>query len=368
MGSVSYHKGSGLYQGTVSLGTDANGKRLRRVVYGRTQADVVEKMKGVMAEAEAGVVKTASESTHVFLRRWLKHVEQNNELRASTIQSYTYIIEQYVIGRLPDVALGRVTPLTVQGLLDALRNEGKSGRVRFHVHTYLGRAFKQAVMWNLIARNPVDGVERPVWRPKRFETWTPEQAGRFLAAAEGHRMYPLFALALATGMREGELIGLRRRNLDLQEGAVDVVEQMVELEGKHVGHAPVKTDSGNRTNRLPPAVVAILRKHLADMMAEGLAGCELVFPTREGTPYLKTNVLRTMKRVAKAAGVPTIRMHDTRHTVATHLIGAGVPAEEVKQQLGHSQLSITVDTYVKPTKKVADRVGAAIGDLFFSAK
>lgn len=219
-----------------------------------------------------------------------------------------------------------------------------------------------AVRWNLIARNTCDLVSPP--RRKHFEIQplSIEQIHQLLAAARGHRQEALILLALATGMRRGELLALKWQDLDLEKRILQVRRILTripsKLPGKGFEETEPKTDRGRRSIVLPPFMVEVLKQHRLRQLEEKLkAGPawnnhDYMFCTSIGTHLNPTrDVLNVLKSFLKKAGLPNIRFHDLRHSSATMLLSMQVHPKIVQEILGHSQINITMDIYshVLPT-------------------
>jgi integrase len=223
---------------------------------------------------------------------------------------------------------------------------------------------KQAVRWNLIPRNPCDAVEPPRVGRKEMTAYTPEQVQQLLKAAEGHRLEALFVLAVTSGLRQGELFGLSWTDIDLDAGSVSVRRQLEELRGQFRLTEP-KSAKSRRLVEIPRVAVEALRRHRARMGAEGhLDGP--VFCDTHGGWLRKSNFLRQVfKPLLRRAGLPEARFHDLRHTHATLLLAQGVHPKVVQERLGHSQISLTMDTYsqVLPTlqREAAEKLDDLLG-------
>jgi integrase len=171
------------------------------------------------------------------------------------------------------------------------------------------------------------------------------QTKRLLAAAEGNRLQALYVLAIGTGMRCGELLGLQWADIDLKAGSLSVRRTLLELNG-NLSFGEPKSAAGKRSIRLPAMVTAALWDHKARMMQEGHGANPLVFVTGEGTPYYRSDLRRhAWLPLLKLAELPTIRFHDLRHTSATLLLGEGIHPKIVQERLGHSTVTLTLNTY-----------------------
>jgi integrase len=232
----------------------------------------------------------------------------------------------------------------------------------------LKQALEWAVSIDLLPKNPAAKVNPPKWTPKERTVWNAEEARRFLAASESDTYRALWVLALATGLRRGELLGLRWQDLDLDAGRLTVRQSLVMLGGKAVIQAP-KSKAAHRSVRLTPDSVAAMRVHKIRQLERELAAAHwqdtgLVFTTGIGTSLSPRNVCRSFEESIARAGVPRMRLHDLRHVNASLDFSTGTSVKAVAARLGHSDPSITLRTYahVMPHEETAamERLGALL--------
>lgn len=229
----------------------------------------------------------------------------------------------------------------------------------------LHRALDQAVHWGLVPRNVCDAVTRPRAQRPTIRVLTPEQVSLLLTAAREDRFHALYVLAITTGLRQGELLGLRWADIDLDRAVLHVCHALSEVAGRLWLDEP-KTAKARRTVELPVFALAAVRDHRARMLAERDLQ-EFVFCDTHGGPVRKSNLVRrSFLPLLKRAGLPRIRFHDLRHTAATLLLLEGVHPKVVQERLGHSQISITLDTYshVLPSmgRDAANKLDALLGE------
>jgi integrase len=217
-----------------------------------------------------------------------------------------------------------------------------------HLHAVLHRALGQATRWGLVARNVADLVTPPRAERHEMQTLSPEQARAFLEAAQGDRFAALYTLALSTGMRQGEMLALRWRDVDLEAGTIQVCGS---LEQGTLAIAEPKTAGSRRQVTLTRGAIEALRRHRVAQAEERLRAVfwdsrGLVFSTEAGTPVDVRNLIRrSFAPLLEKAGLPRIRFHDLRHTAATLLLGRGVHPKMVADLLGHTRISTTLDLY-----------------------
>jgi integrase len=237
------------------------------------------------------------------------------------------------------------------------------------IHVTLHKALKQAVTDGLIPRNVTEAVKPPQPEKKEIRPLSPNQARALLEEVKGDRLESLYVLAVSTGMRQGELLGLKWEDVDLETGTVQVRRTLSTQTGKGVAFSPPKTAKGRRSIKLPEVAKKSLRKHLDAQREErtSLAGLwedsGLVFTTRVGTPLGRQElVTRSFKPLLRKVGLPDIRFHDLRHTCATLLLSKGVHAKFVQELLGHANISITLDTYSHVLPGMGDATAGAMDE------
>jgi len=366
-GSI-YKTKDGRWVAKLFLGRDKRGKKKVWKRYGKTRKEVAEELTKVLRQRQQGLsLEPTKQTVGQFLDTWMNDVVKMN-VRPNTYRNYQTVLRH--ITPIRDVPLPKLTPQHVQKLYSQLQEQGL-GRTVVVLHTVLHRAMDQAVKWGLIPRNIIDAVETPKTKKRQFRPLTPEKTFRFLKAASEDRLYALYVLAVTCGLRFGELLGLRWEDIDFEQGTLTVTNQLQKVNGRPVLQPP-KTARSKRTIILPTAAIAALKKHRARQLEERLKhadiwqeGWDLVFCTKIGGPLNRSNVRnRSFYPLLKKAGLPRIRFHDLRHTCATLLLAQGVHPKLVQEQLGHSQISVTLDTYshVMPSmmKEVAEKMDAIL--------
>jgi integrase len=358
-GSV-FKRADGRWSASVTVGVNANGKRVRKVVYGATKAEAQEKLLRLQSAKLDGMLADSGKLTvAAFLAQWLEDSARPT-IRDATYASYKGIVDNHMSPKIGGIRLDRLTPAHVLGLYAALEREGESCHIRRLCHAVLRRSLKQAVKWGMVPRNVCDAVEPPRVAKKEIQPLDGEQVAKLLCAAEGDRLEAIFVLAVATGLRFGELAGLQWSDVDLDAGAITVRRTLSEVNG-NLKLAEPKTKKSRRRVELPAIAVDALCDHRKRMLAEGHFAQGQVFVNSKGR-LLRRSHFRDQQflPLLKRAGLPTVRFHDLRHTAATLLLCEGVHPKIVQERLGHSQISVTLDTYshVLPTmqRDAADRL------------
>ena len=361
-GSI-FLRADGYWVGTINIGYNEAGKRRRKTVYGETKKAVQEAMARLQSRKLDGTLGDAGRLTvGEFLTHWLENSAKPT-IRATTHASYQSVIKLHIKPRLGGLALSKLAPAHVQGLYSEMERTGASPRLRQLTHAILRRAVNQAVKWGAIPRNVCDAVDPPRVARKEIHALTAEQAKALLKAAADDRLGAIYTLAITTGLRLGELFGLQWADVDLAagSGSLCVRHTLMEMNGKLSLSEP-KTAKSRRKVELSAMAVAALWDHRRKMLAAGHGFEGHVFRDSRGGPLRRSHFTAdTFKPLLKRAGLPDIRFHDLRHTAATLMLSGGEHPKVVQEMLGHSNISMTMDTYshVLPTMQRAavDRLG-----------
>jgi integrase len=260
-----------------------------------------------------------------------------------------------------------VTPSMVNGLYADLLEKGLSPRAVQHVHVVLGRAFEDAVKWGRLARNPVRQADAP--KPQRcdMKTWSAVELESFLlwcktASYKCASYLPVYLLAATTGMRRGEVLGLRWRDVDLQKCTLTVTQSLVGNRREFYFQAP-KTTAGLRTITLDVETVTALKSHRIATLSQDLVFCE-----EDGAPLNPTAVSAAFQDAVRLSGLPRIRFHDLRHTYATLSLQAGINPKTVQERLGHTHVAITLGIYTHVTESDHRQAAEAVAAVIFGGR
>lgn len=309
-----------------------------------------------------------------FLTDWLGTIAPT--VRASTFASYSTVLKVSVLPRIGNEKLAGVTPLMLarlhSDLLAAGRADGNGGlspRTVQYAHRVLGRAFKDAMRWGLLSRNPASQVTAPKPDGPERLTWSASEVRRFLRAVGDDRLFAMWVLLCTTGMRRGEVLGLHWRDIDLDGGRVSVQRQLVEV-NYETSLVPPKTDKGRRPIALDKTTVAVLRQHRQRQSKERVEFAVVDVPTfvfthADGRPLQPQNVSQSFERIARRQKLPAIRLHDLRHTAATLALEAGVHPKIVSERLGHVGIQITLDLYSHVVRGMQDEAAETMEGLIF---
>lgn len=341
-------RADGRWAGAVSL---PDGRR--KWVYGKTQQEAARKIASVRNDRDTGLpISTERRTVGDYLESWI--VMRKPSLRPGAHENYAWYLRKYVIPFIGKVQLSKLTAEHVQRLLSERLDEGLALSTVRYTYSVLRNALNEAVKLGLIPRNVVLLVRQPREQREEMRCWDPTQARRFLEVARTDRLYALYVLALSTGMREGELLALRWRDLTLPlsgDGSVRV-QNTLHWRDHVLSFEEVKTNAGRRQIHLSAVATDALRQHAIRQQVErAKAGPlwqvnDLVFCTLIGGGIHRTTFrLRSYVKLVEKAGVPYIRPYDMRHTAATLLLLAGVHPKIVSEMLGHTSVTITLTIY-----------------------
>ena len=353
-----YQRKDGRWVCSISLGYDAQGRRTRKSLYGKTKAEVLAKRAEVEREGIDLTAKPSSYTVGTYLDHWMEH---RTNLRASTKARYEEFIERHIKPHVGHVRLPAVKPAQVQQLYTRL-SKSSSKRAPSMAHEILNAAFRQAVKWGYIRINPCSAVDKPRRPTRAPTTLTREQCAAVLASAAETRLGALYVVAALTGARRGELLALQWKDLDLKRGTMRVHQTLSELSGKHA-LGDTKTDRSRRTVALPSQAVAALKAHRKAMLKEGHIKGPVFCDTKGGWLRWSNVIRRSFRPLLEAAGAPTIRFHDLRHGLATYLLETDTHPKKVAELLGHSSTRTTLDIYSHVTTETMAEVAGKIDDL-----
>jgi integrase len=367
-GSIYEHKRNGKkvgYRGAYTVHAAKGPKR--HYVSGRSREEVRQKLTRAMADRDGGMIFDAESLTvGEYLTRWLEDSVKGT-VRVSTYQVHWHMIKPHINPVLGRLRLKDLTPVHVRGLYREKLNSGLSSATVRKMHSILRKALKQAVMDGLISRNVCEAVKPPKVEHKEINPLDREQAKALLEAASGDRLEALYVLAVHTGMREGELLGLKWEDADLERSVLRLRHALVREGGKIALGDLLKTPKSRRSVRLTRAAAKALRSHLErqleemERMGSLYQPGGLVFATRSGTIINPSNLRnRSFKPLLKRAGLPEICFHDLRHTCATLLLSQGTHPKLVQELLGHATIAMTLDTYSHFLPSMGDQTARAM--------
>ena len=345
MGKRIKRRKDGRYEAKYTAATPDGPKR--RSVYGRTREEVTVRLVAALEGAEE---EPTPQPTDLTVRGYLEGMHDRavrNAVKRRTYESYRCIIDRHIVPTLGRARLRELSPRRVQDFYDGLLAKGLSAKTVANVHTTLRRALKLAVDWELVPRNACDGVSVPSRETQEVLALDRGQARALLAAAEGDVLHALYVLAVTTGMRQGELLGLFWSDLDLPGRTVRVRRALVTGYGQ--AYESPKTRRSRRRIALTEKAASALGQHCERQRGAGLPveGDAPVFTNTVGKPLHPKNLTdRSFKPLLRRAGLPDTTFHAaTRHTAASLMLTGGVHPKVVQEMLGHINVTITLDTY-----------------------
>lgn len=336
----------------------------RRYVYGRTREAVARQLTSLLKAQQDGVsMPTTSETLDTFFRRWLEGAQAT--LRPRTWERYEQLVRVHLRPALGKVPLRRLQPQQLHALYQQLLARGLRPATVHQLHAVIHRGLAQAARWNLVARNVAELVDAPRVHRTEMEVLSADESRRLLAAAEGTRWEALLTLALTTGMRQGELLALRWRDVDPERQVLSVTATVQRSRRSGLLVAEPKTQRSRRQVALTAGAANALRRHKALQAQERLVAktwseLDLVFPNRVGRHQETTRLILEFRALLEAAELRRIRFHDLRHTAATLMLGQGVHPKVASEMLGHATIGITLDLYSHVTETMQKGAAAAL--------
>lgn len=326
---------NGRFQITLDLGTDPATKKRKRHYSTHSSRQEAE-------DALAYLLDLSSQQTiNDFLDEWLKLT--SNNLSANTVYVYGRYLKM-LKDYLPLIDYRKIRRKQAEQIISELLQQYKPGTVAV-MRRLLSTAYNRAIAWEETEFNPFKGVRIKSEHVER-EVWTPEQVATFLSAAKERHgnpsYYVAYMIALYTGMRKSEILGLRWKNVDLEGGNIAVKEAIhndYDKGGKFV--SGTKTRASRRNIAMPGELIAVLKEHRVHLGEKA----EYVIVTNKLTPINQRNLTKAMYELIRKVGLPPIRFHDFRHTHASILLANGVNVKVIQERLGHSRISTTLDTY-----------------------
>jgi len=353
-GNVS-RRPSGEWEYRFDVGPDPlTGKRRRTTRSGfRTKREATQAMnQAITSHVQGRHVLRSRRTVEDFLNEW--HAAVQSALRPSTWVNYRNYLDAYVIPVIGKTALQDLNAVRLNLLYGHLLTKGRvktpgglAPKTVQNVHRMLHRALRDAVKWGQVPRNYAEDAEPPRAPRKRPTVWSPEQLGTFVEHVKDDRFYALWLLVATTGLRRGELAGLKRTDIDFAARTIAPSSPRVVVAGRAV-ESEAKTRSGERNLALDPDTLEALRAYVATWKTEReMLGqdTELLFVWPSGNPLHPDTITALFHEHCKRAGLPRIRLHDVRHSYATAALKAGIPAKVISERLGHATAAFTLQTY-----------------------
>jgi len=339
----------------------------RETAYFRTQQEANQWRHNKNEQKKNGLLVAGSKvQLSIFLEEWL--VVAKTSIRPNTFSDYSSIIRNHINPSLGSTKLKDLTPNQLQSLYTVKMKNGTSARTTIMIHAVIHRALQHALKLGLVTRNIADSVTRPKLPKHEMKILDQIQSYRLIQASKDTKYQLLYYVAINTGLRQGELFGLKWSDINWQYGKLHIQRQVQRRKGGLEFCEP-KSESGRRVISIGGATLKKLQEHYNSQLKEIIQvgekwkNLDLIFCTPFGTPLEPSNVLKSLKKCLREAGLPDIRFHDLRHTAATLMLLAGINPKVVQERLGHSDISLTLNTYSHVLPSLQEEAAAIMDDL-----
>ena len=370
-------RGPGAWELKYDIGINpTTGSRITkfRTVRG-TKRDAQRELRTILTAVDDGTHTDPGKMTlRGWLEQWLEEAQHN--VAPKTLQRYREIVDLHLVPALGSIPLAKLQAVHIQSYysqaLASGRRDGTGGlspQTVVHHDRVLHVALKRARALRLLSSNPAEDVSPPKVQRKEIKVLEPAAAATLLATARSTRMFPVIFVALATGLRRGEVLGLRWSDVDLERRSLTVAQSLEQTKAGLRFKSP-KTKRSRRTIALSPTLVEELQSHrvrqAADRLALGLGRepAVLVFAKLDGEPIQPDSVTKMFSKLVRRAGVAPVSFHALRHTHATDLLRAGVHPKVTSERLGHTSIAVTMDVYSHAIpglqEDAAQRIDAAL--------
>jgi integrase len=340
-GSI-YERSNGLFAGAITV---APGRR--KTFYGKSRREVQQKMVAAMRDHQLGLLPTGRRQTvEQVLSVWIEQVA-TPKVRPKTLTTYRQIVKDHIIPSLGRVLVEKLRPEQVQALLNQKAAGGLSPRSVFHIRAILRAGINNAVRWGAVPRNVVTLTDAPRVPSKSVQVLTEEQARTLLDAARGHELEGLLTVAVGSALRQGEALGLRWLDVDLERNELHINNALQRIDGELVLVEP-KTKGSLRTIIMPVVVTAALRDHRQREVKRRQAllhDSGFVFCRADGSPLDGTGVTKRFQRLLAKAGLPGMTFHELRHSSLSLMAASGVQPRVLQEIAGHSNIATTMGIY-----------------------
>ena len=366
-------RSDGRWEGRYTAGRDEKtGKAIYKNVLAKTQKECKEKLQRAIEEnAKVDTIRAEQYTVGQWMDVWFENCAKI-KVRPSSHKTYRGYIDNHIKPTIGKIPLSKLSSLDLQKFYKKLLSGGRVERIESknqpkglsaktvrNINQVISSAMDFAIDQKLIATNPTNGCALPKLEHREMKTLPVEQLASFLHEAKESGVFELYYIELATGLRRGELLGLKWEDIDLEQGIIHVRRQVARIDGEIV-EAPLKTKNSYRALSIGADAVEILKEQ------QSKTNSEYVFPSPTGGPMSPDSVLHMLHRILKRAGLPEIRFHDMRHTFATVALQNGVDIKTVSGMLGHYSAGFTLDTYAHVTtaaqRQAANTMSSILSD------
>jgi len=367
-------RADGRYQKKVCTHHDDEGNPVYKFVYAKSKEELDDKVSELKRKiSRVSYIDTDTYPLGDWLDEWINTIVKD-KLRQNTWESYETVIRLHLKPKLGSIPLGKLQPQAIRKVFTEKITEGYSGRSVQYMHTILSAALKQAVIDDILIKNPCMAVQKPRKTKKEINPLSQEQTNTFLATAKNTVFYTILFLAWGSGLRREELLGLRWKDVDTKKGTITVNQTVIVTKDGPTISEP-KNKSSYRTIPIQKEIITSLQSHKVVINEQQLQGglgytkLDLVFPRPNGLPRDPRQLSKDFKAVAKKAGLPDkFTLHDLRHTHATQLLALGIHPKIVQYRLGHSTFQQTMDTYSHVLPQMQDGIADMLSGLLTTQK
>lgn len=352
----------------IEVGRDEEGKRKQKWFSGyRKRKDAYDAMIEKEDEINKGkFVEPSKETLKTYMNKWFEN--KKTQIRPSTARTYDWLIHKHIIPNIGHLELAEIKPQHLQEFYTKLQKaENPIANENINkIHSIIQDALNVAEEWGMIYKNVAKVVKPPSFTRNNMKIWNEKEVIKFLEVAKKDRYFMAFFLAISTGMRRGEILGLRWGDIEKEQVFINQT-----LSNRGDCFQEPKSQAGRRLIALPDETSQALKQHKKEVAQDKLlAGPlykdhDLVISTSIGTPLNPSNLLRTFRKLIKQADVPSIRFHDLRHTHATLMLKQGVHPKIVSERLGHANIRITLDTYSHVLPGLQESAAKEFGQTIF---
>jgi len=366
-----------VYTARVELEADPiTGKRKRTRITAKTEKELRRLITAAEHRVHTGTyIEPGKQSLREYLDDWLAKKGAGESIRPTTYRSYEQLIRVHILPALGNVRLQKLTAAQLESFYAERLGYGLSPRTVRYLHTILRQALQRAYELGTVPRNVATMAKPPKGSRPAISTWDVSQLRSFLQAADCDGYAPIWLLAISTGMRRGELLGLRWDDVDLAKGRIHVRRALAEI-GSELRIQEPKTKSSRRVVPLSGHALAALKEHRSQQLQRRLRlgplwngnspeYGDLVFTTADGKPIAPRNLIRRFKELSTVAKLPALAFHGLRHAHATQLLRDGISAKVVSERLGHASIALTLDTYSHVLPDMQDAAVATIDRALF---
>lgn len=364
-------RADGRWEGRIVVGHKKDNSPIYRYVFGKTQKELLSKLhQSIETYRDAELTEDSRMTLSEWLDKWLNEYMLFT-IRESTWDSYSRSIDNHIIPYLGDKQIAFITTADLQKMYNHIKRHGRKSKHYMYgtelsdsmvrsVHMILHQAMDVAVTERLIVKNPTNGTKTPKANHKEKQILTEAQLDAFMEVIKQDELwYDFFYTELTTGLRLGEICGLKWQDFDEANGKLRITRTIHQKKGGGLVAGDTKTTTGTRTILLPPSTAELLKERKKQALTEWI----FPNPIKPEQPTHPQSAYNRMKTLLKYADLPSIRFHDLRHTFATHALSSGVDAKTLSGILGHTNASFTLDTYTHVTTDMQKRASGIVGNF-----